>query len=252
MGESRDIYIGTSGWQYNHWQGKFYPEGLSRSEWLSYYAHTFPTVEINSSFYHLPTETMLQRCYSSTPEGFIFSLKASRYITHVKRLRDVGEAITGFNDRVRLLKQRLGPVLYQLPPSLRRDDELLEGFLKLLPGDIANCIEFRHNSWLVEDVFGTLRRYKTGFCIFDMPQCTAPMVMTADFAYIRFHGSRELYSSPYSDEELREWARKILHLDVSRIFAYFNNDAGGYAIDNALSLQAFLLPPLREEVEARR
>jgi len=234
-------YVGTSGWHYDHWRGDFYPADLPRPRWLEHYAKTFDTVELNASFYRLPTEKAFAKWRESVPPGFRYAVKASRFITHIKRLRNVEDELKLFLNRVGLLQDRLGPVLYQLPPGLKRDDGLLEAFLKLLPKGLQHAFEFRNREWLDEGVFDLMRRYGACFCVFDMPGLTTPVVATASFAYVRFHGSTALYYSNYGDEELSEWAERIKGLaGVDMVYVYFNNDAGGYAVRNALTLRRML------------
>ena len=235
-----EYYIGTSGWHYDHWRETFYPEGLAKPRWLEFYSGHFSTVELNNSFYHLPSEKAFANWNNSSPSGFVFSVKVSRFITHVKRLRDTTEPVANFMSRARLLEKKLGPLLYQLPQSMRYDAQRLEDFLKIIPGDVSHAFEFRHNSWFDDRVFNLLRRYNVGLCIYGMPDFRTPLVTTSDFSYIRFHGSRWLYSSGYSDEELEDWAQKINELGVTKVYVYFNNDAEGFAIENALKLKSLL------------
>ncbi|MEW6143138.1 MAG: DUF72 domain-containing protein [Chloroflexota bacterium] len=233
--------VGTSGWHYDHWRGEFYPADLPRPRWLEYYAKTFDTVELNASFYRLPTESAFAKWRNSAPMGFRYAVKASRFITHIKRLRNVEDELKLFLGRTGPLRDRLGPVLYQLPPGLKRDDSLLEAFLKLLPKELQHAFEFRNREWLDEGVFDLMRRYGAYFCVFDMPGLTTPVVATASFAYVRFHGHTALYYSNYGDEELAEWVGRIRALKgVSDVYVYFNNDAGGYAVENALTLRRML------------
>jgi uncharacterized protein YecE (DUF72 family) len=235
-------FIGTSGWHYEHWRGIFYPEELPKARWLEFYTRHFTTVEINSSFYRLPSENAFASWYENSPADFVFSVKVSRYITHIKRLRDAGEAVDKFIDRAKSLKEKLGPLLYQLPPNMHRNDEVLEAFLATLPRGFRHVFEFRHQSWFESGVFETLHKYNAGFCVFDMPYLTPPLVATADFAYIRFHGSTSLYSSNYSDRELTLWAKKIKDLaaGLKAVYIYFNNDVEAFAVKNALSLSRYL------------
>jgi uncharacterized protein YecE (DUF72 family) len=233
--------VGTSGWHYDHWRGDFYPDGLAKSRWLEHYAKTFDTVEINASFYRLPAEGTFAKWRGLAPPGFCYAVKASRFITHIKRLRNIEGELKAFLDRAGLLGDRLGPVLYQLPPGLKRDDGLLEAFLSLLPAGLEHVFEFRSRDWLDQGVFDLMRRYRAGFCIFDMPGLTTPVLATAGFAYVRFHGSTGLYYSNYSDEQLGDWAGRIRGLvGVDTVYVYFNNDAGGYAVRNALTLRRML------------
>ena len=182
-------YIGTSGWHYDHWRHRFYPEKLAKADWLEFYATHFTTVELNNSFYRLPSEETFATWRDSSPGNFIFAVKVSRFITHIKRLKNTGDAAEKFISRAKILGEKLGPLLYQLPPNMQRDDERLVSFLSMLPQGIKHVFEFRHQSWLDEKVFEALHKYNIGLCVFDMPSLTCPLVATADFAYIRFHGS---------------------------------------------------------------
>ena len=231
-------HIGTSGWVYPHWRNVFYPPKLPQSKWLEFYTRHFHTVELNNSFYRLPSEKAFSNWRDTSPESFIYAVKVSRFITHIKRLKEVEEPVQTFLSRARYLKEKLGPLLYQLPPNMHRNDERLEAFLSLLPRGLRHVVEFRHESWLDEGVFDILRRHNIGFCVFDMPGLACPLMATADFAYIRFHGSSGLYFSCYSDEELEDWAQKISALgkDLDTVYIYFNNDAQGFAIKNAQTL----------------
>jgi uncharacterized protein YecE (DUF72 family) len=239
---SAKYYVGCSGWHYEHWRGVYYPEDLPKPKWLQFYARQFMTVELNSSFYRLPSEKAFNTWRESTPENFLFAVKVSRYITHIKRLRNSGSAVENFLSRAGLLREKLGPLLYQLPPSMKRNDELLQNFLSSLPPRYQHVIEFRHESWIDDAVFAILRRHNVGLCVFDMPAFSCPLVATSDFAYVRFHGSEGLYSSCYSDEELSRWAQRIARLGqtVKATYMYFNNDAQAFAVKNAMTLENLL------------
>jgi len=243
-------YIGTSGWHYDHWQHLFYPDKLTKAKWLEFYARHFTTVELNNSFYRLPSEQAFAAWRDSSPANFTFAVKVSRFITHIKRLKDSEEPLGTFLTRAKILKDKLGPLLYQLPPNMHRDDDRLESFLSILPRGLKHVFEFRHESWLDELVFEILRRYNVGLCVFDMPFFSCPLVATADFAYIRFHGSTGLYSSCYSDEELADWARRLAGLppEVKAIYIYFNNDAEAFAVRNAMTLRHYLETGVVNEV----
>ncbi|MEA3254034.1 MAG: DUF72 domain-containing protein [Chloroflexota bacterium] len=235
-------HIGCSGWHYDHWRNLYYPQELARSKWLQFYSRSFDTVELNNSFYHLPSEKAFRTWRESTPDNFIFAVKASRFITHIKRLKNLDSAVENFLSRASLLQDKLGPLLYQLPPNMKRNDELLEDFLSTLPQNYQHTFEFRHISWIDDSVFQILRRHNIGFCIYDMPGFSCPLAATSDFAYIRFHGHERLYSSCYSDEELARWAQEIALLaqKVNSVYIYFNNDAEAFAIRNARTLAAYL------------
>ena len=237
--------IGTSGWHYEHWRDKFYPEKLAKAKWLEFYAGHFDTVELNNSFYRLPSEDAFANWRDSSPANFTFAVKVSRFITHIKRLKDTGEAVEKFISRAAILGDKLGPLLYQLPPNMHRNDEVLESFLSTLPRGMKHVFEFRHQSWLEEGVLQILHKYKVGFCVFDMPSISCPLIATADFAYIRFHGSASLYSSCYSDEELASWAKRLANLarNLKAIYIYFNNDIEGFAVRNAMTLRNYLSTP---------
>lgn len=237
---STKYYIGTSGWHYQHWRERFYPRDLNTSRWLEFYSQSFDTVELNNSFYRLPTEKAFATWRDASPLGFTFAVKVSRFITHIKRLKDTTEPVVNFMARARLLEQKMGPLLYQLPPNMKRNNQTLEDFLKALPSGQRHVFEFRNDSWLDDRVFELLHRYNAGFCIFDMPGLTTPIVATADFAYIRFHGSTWLYGGDYSENELEDWARRIVALGVKVVYVYFNNDAEAFAVRNALTLRHLL------------
>ena len=237
-----EYYVGTSGWHYDDWRGLFYPQELAKSKWLEFYAQHFNTVELNNSFYRLPSEKAFDNWREASPAGFIFAVKVSRFITHIKRLKNVEEPLQNFLERADLLNNKLGPLLYQLPPNMKRDDERLKAFLITLPVRYRHVFEFRHGSWFDDGVFNILRRYNAGWCVFDMPALTSPVVATADFAYIRFHGSTGLYWSNYSDKELSSWAKRIAKLgeNLKAVYIYFNNDVAGYALSNAKTLVRLL------------
>ncbi len=239
---SLHYYIGTSGWHYDHWRDRFYPQELIKAEWFKFYARHFTTVELNNSFYRLPSEAAFATWYSSSPDNFTFAVKVSRFITHIKRLKNSQEAVEKFISRAKILGEKLGPLLYQLPPNLHRNDELLESFLSTLPKGMKHVFEFRHQSWFDERVFEILHKYNVGFCIFDMPDFSCPLVVTADFTYMRFHGSTGLYWSCYSDKELADWAKKLANLaaNLKAVYIYFNNDAEAFAVRNAITLRSYL------------
>jgi uncharacterized protein YecE (DUF72 family) len=237
------FFIGTSGWHYEHWRGRFYPQGLAKSKWLEFYAQHFPTAELNNSFYRLPSENAFANWRDSSPHDFLFAVKVSRFITHIKKLRNADEAVNTFLSRATLLQEKLGPLLYQLPPNVKRNDEVLRSFLSILPQDLAHVFEFRNKSWLEDEVFQMLREHNVGFCVFDMPGLTTPLVATSDFAYIRFHGSTFMYGGCYSDEELQDWAQRIAEMSqgLKAAYIYFNNDAEAFAVQNAQTLTEYLV-----------
>ena len=236
------FYIGTSGWAYKHWRGIFYPQGLGQPKWLEFYSHHFDTVELNNTFYQLPSEKAFASWREGTPPGFVYSVKVSRLITHLKKLRNVEAALDNFLSRARILGDKLGPLLYQLPPNMPRNEALLETFLQLLPAELRHVFEFRHESWFDKGVFALLQKHNAGFCIYDMPGLTTPIMATSDIAYVRFHGSSYMYGGYYSDAELEEWAGKIAQLarGLRSVYVYFNNDEEAFAVSNAKTLADYL------------
>lgn len=238
MGEGR-VHIGTSGWSYNHWRGLFYPSHLPSRKWFSYYREHFRTVELNNTFYRLPSPQTFQAWRRQAAGGFIYAVKASRFITHIKRLRQPEDALPKFLERARLLGETLGPILYQLPPRWQLDLPRLEEFIAALPRDLTHVFEFRDPRWLCEPVFHLLEENALGFCIVSLPQFPCPLRATSKVAYIRLHGSRLLYGSRYSREELREWAGYITSFlkEGRDVYVYFNNDAFANAVENAKELR---------------
>ncbi len=238
-----DIRIGTSGWYYNHWVGKFYPANLPKSKWFEYYAKQFDTVEINNTFYHLPKEKSVQRWYELAPKGFVYTVKANRYITHIKRLKDTSEPLERFFKMAGILKEKLGPVLYQLPPSLHKDLDLLKGFIRLLPKRGLSVFEFRHKSWYDVESLKLLDEKGAAFCIHDLAGLKTPRVITGDVIYIRFHGPTGRYAGNYTKKALQKWADWIKEhkKEVRSVYAYFNNDVAGHAIRNAKQIEEQLL-----------
>lgn len=243
--EKGKIYIGTSGWDYGHWTGVFYPEKISGKEKLEFFSRHFDTVEINYSFYRLPAAETFENWKNKTPDGFIFSVKASRYITHIKRLSDVRGAWTGFLDRARKLEKKLGPILLQFPRTFGYNQEnfgRLERFLSFKgKGNLKLAFEFRDHSWQNREVFKSLGKNNSAFVLSDSPRAPIGGVITAGFVYVRMHGGKELYGSKYSKKELMGFAEKIRKWSAAGLdsYIYFNNDASGYAVENAKDLAAY-------------
>jgi uncharacterized protein YecE (DUF72 family) len=234
------IHIGTSGWQYRHWIGDFYPAGTPVSKMREAYVQVFDTVELNSSFYHQPPRTTFENWRKKTPPEFLFSVKANRFITHNKKLHDAKESLDYFMSAVKGLGKKLGPILFQLPPSLKINLERLEEFLKILPKRQECTFEFRHKSWMVDETYALLRDYNAAFCIYELAGFETPHEITATFAYVRLHGpSNRKYSGNYSKLQMRLWAKEIQgwQKDLKNIYVYFDNDVGGYAPKNALTLR---------------
>ena len=237
-----DCYIGTSGWQYRHWRRVFYPEDLPAARWLAYYAQRLAAVEVNNTFYRLPAIEVFEAWREQAPPGFRFALKASRYITHLKKLKDVEEPLKRLLAGARHLGDRLGPILFQLPPHWGPNLERLERFLDLLPRTLAAVFEFRDPTWLVEDVFRRLHRHGAGYCIADLEGQTTPVRAVGRLAYIRLHGPGRAYEGSYDDEALRRWAGVVRHFRRQGlpVYVFFNNDVHGHAVRNALRLRELL------------
>ena len=239
--------IGTSGFSYDHWDGVFYPRGMPAKERLKFYARSFATVEINNTFYHLPKEETFRGWASSVPAGFIFAIKASRFITHIKRLKDV-EPVGNLLNRLRPLGKGLGPILFQLPPNWNCDPARLSAFLERLPEGFKYSLEFRDRSRFNKEVYSLMEKRGVAFCIHDLLGLDCPFVVTAPLVYIRFHGTVGKYMGRYSKEDLRRWAERIEGLlkREHQVYTYFNNDAFGYAVENALELRDILGEPFEK------
>jgi uncharacterized protein YecE (DUF72 family) len=235
----RTVHIGCSGWVYPHWRGRLYPEGLAQRKWLSHYATHFDTVEVNSTFYRLASPAAVEAWIANTPDDFIFTVKASRYLTHVKRLTDLKQGVKRFYESIGALtgSGKLGPVLWQLPANFHRDDERLAVAISSLPKG-RHCFEFRHPSWFCDDVYELLRTHGVALVIGDHPERPfQTMKRTADWTLIRFHHGHRGRKGNYSQTELDDWTRRIRRLRREvEVFAYFNNDWSGYAVENARSL----------------
>lgn len=229
-------YVGCSGFYYKHWIDKFYPEDLPKSKWLGYYAEHFNTVELNNSFYRMPDEKAVKNWYTITPASFIFSVKGLRFITHLKKLtvdEMMIDYLTRFQNVISLLKDKLGPVLWQLPGNFNLNLTKLDKFCELLNTDFYHVFEFRNKEWFTQEVYDLLEKYKYGLCIVSGPEKVPEIVKsTSETGYVRFHG-KAMYSSNYSNEDLKEWKMKLEKLPAKRLFAYFNNDANAYAVSNA-------------------
>jgi uncharacterized protein YecE (DUF72 family) len=233
------IRIGCSGWEYAHWRGDFYPTGLPRRAWLERYAEVFNTVELNNSFYRLPTVDAFAAWARQVPDGFAMAVKASRYLTHFKRLREPKEPIERLWARARQLGDRLGPVLYQLPPRWRRNRERLETFLAALPAGRDQAIEFRDPSWYHDEIHELLVRYRVALCLHDMVGSATATQPVGPFVYVRFHGSGPRYGGRYPSRALEGWANQLVGwaADGRPAWVYFNNDVGGHAPRDALRLR---------------
>jgi uncharacterized protein YecE (DUF72 family) len=236
------LWIGTSGFSYDDWVDEFYPLDIASNKRLNYYAEHFDTVEINNSFYKLPSKNAFKSWAESVGENFIFSVKANRYITHMKNLMVDKEPINRLLDRAKPLDKKLGPILFQLPPRWNVNFDRLNDFVKVLPLNQRFVFEFRNKTWYSGEVYQVLKENNLGFCIHDHLDAPSPEVITADFVYLRFHGPDGYYQSKYSDKQLEKWElkiRKFLRQGVD-IYAYFNNDFQGFAVDNAKKLKDLL------------
>lgn len=238
---SGTIFIGTSGWSYKHWKGNFYPAEIKDQQEFDFYQTHFHSVEINSSFYHLPKTETFAGWRKKSQKNFIFSVKASRYITHMKKLKNEEGALENFLEQASQLKSKLGPILFQLPPGWKFNQERLEEFLRQLPKKNRYAFELRNHSWFNETTYDLLSRYNCALCIYDLEHFLSPIKITAHFVYIRFHGPASKYAGKYSKQFLKSWAKKLLKwkdegLDV---YVYFDNDQNGYAAFNAQSLIQF-------------
>jgi uncharacterized protein YecE (DUF72 family) len=235
-----EVRIGTSGWQYRHWSGPFYPKGLPSSRWLAHYAERFDTVELNNPFYRQPSRETFERWREAVPPDFLYAVKLNRYLTHIKRLAVPPESTELAYSTMAGLGRKCGAVLVQLPPRFRFDRERTASFFAAVgPRRMRHALEPRHASWLEADALEVLRREGVALCLVDTPNFPTVDHVTADFVYVRFHGPEERYASNYTDELLRPWAERIGEwrrrgLDV---FAYFNNDFPHHAPFNALRLR---------------
>ncbi|MCK4851928.1 MAG: DUF72 domain-containing protein [Candidatus Omnitrophica bacterium] len=232
------IHIGCSGWDYKHWQGLFYPEGSSSKSWFKEYSSVFSTVEINNTFYRLPAPSVFGSWREQAQPGFIYAVKASRFITHMKKLRDAGEPVRNFLDRARLLGDRLGPVLFQLPPHWGVNAGRLAGFISGLPGGFRYVFEFRDSSWYSGSIYDILSAGKTSMCLHDMAGSESPIIPVGDICYIRFHGTSGKYAGGYPVSLLRGWIEFIRECvrQKKEVYVYFNNDAEARAPEDALRL----------------
>ncbi len=237
----KPVWVGCSGWNYPHWRQTVYPKGLPARRWLEYYATLFETVEVNNTFYRLPTRSAVANWVEQTPPGFLFTIKASRFLTHMKRLTDMGGGVERFYERLEPLVEspKLGPVLWQLPERFHRNDERLASALRRLPPG-RHCFEFRHPSWFVPDVYALLREHGVALVIGDHPErAFQTYELTTGWTFVRFHYGRDaLMNGNYSERELEEWKQRFAAWRTRiEIFAYFNNDWEGFAVRNAFWLK---------------
>lgn len=233
-----NIYIGTSGWHYKHWKRIFYPEGLSDAQQLPFYTESFGTVELNNSFYRVPAITAFKKWKETVPLDFLFSVKANRYITHRKKLHEVKEATIDFIRRSSQLEDKLGPILFQLPPNWAINTTRLAAFLAELPENYRYTFEFRNPTWYNDEIYQLLNQYRCAFCIYELAGHLSPVKTTADFVYVRLHGPGEKYQGSYADDSLTSWASRCHNWkkEGKDVFVYFDNDQKAYATFNAQTL----------------
>lgn len=237
-----ELYIGTSGWDYEHWRGIFYPENLRRRDWFHYYMGYFNSVEINYTFYHFPKEETIAKWKEDVPDNFKFAFKASRLITHSDNLKSAGYLLWLFMKRIKVLGRNLGPLLLQFPPEVDSLEHVTFFLEKVKNSEVA--IEFRNrNLHTREETFSLLEEYRVAYCIVNSPSLPTIYRATSPLVYMRFHGSTEWYSSKYSEDELKEFKDHILKFleEGRRVFVYFNNDVGGYAPQNAIELKKLIM-----------
>jgi uncharacterized protein YecE (DUF72 family) len=239
MAGEADVFIGTSGWHYKHWKGAFYPEKLPASKMLDYYAERFRTVELNNTFYRLPTDSAVEAWRDGTPKDFRFAVKGSRFLTHMKKLKDPEPGIAKFFERVDGLERKLGPIVFQLPPWWEVDTARLQAFLEALPKRRRYAFELRNPTWHTQEILAILRRHNAAYCIFEIAGFFSGIHLTANFTYVRLHGPEGAYQGSYPDKILCEWSRRIQEWrsDLRAVHVYFDNDQAAYAAQNALALQ---------------
>jgi uncharacterized protein YecE (DUF72 family) len=231
------LYVGTSGWQYAHWKRDFYPEKLPQRQWLPYFAERFQTVEVNNTFYNLPERSVFESWRRTAPPDFIFAVKMSRFLTHLKRLNDPEEPVQRFMERARGLGGKLGPVLIQLPPRFTIDLDRLERTLRLFAPSVRVVVEFRDESWFVTETRDMLERRGVALCLADSPRRSQPRWRTADWGFVRFHEGKGRHAPGYERDVLRRWVARIgdMWSRNEDVFVYFNNDTAGYAIRDAVT-----------------
>jgi uncharacterized protein YecE (DUF72 family) len=244
------VYIGTSGWSYKSWDKAFYPKDVPKSRQFEFCAAQFPTVEINNTFYRLPTLNAVRGWRDKAPPGFVYAVKGSRFITHMKKLTNFDGAVKKYFDQIKDLKQRTGVILWQLPPFLGKDAARLERFLKILPKGYRYAVEFRHPSWLDEEIFTLLRKYHAAHVSLSSNNMPMDMTVTTDFLYIRFHGLEGGAAHDYTRAELEPWANHIRKhsKEGKTVYAYFNNDINVRAPENAKILMQIVGPAAVESM----
>jgi uncharacterized protein YecE (DUF72 family) len=242
MAQGGSARVGCSGWEYKHWRGDFYPPEIPKASWFEHYAATFDTVEINNTFYRLPEQHTFAAWAERAPRRFLFAVKASRFLTHMKKLKDPEEPLDRLFGRMRPLEGHLGPVLYQLPPGWKCDAVRLEHFLQVLPRGVQHVLEFRDPSWYADEVLALMERYHVALCLHDMRGSATGRERVGPFVYVRFHGATGNYGGGYSDDRLEGWAGWLAEQRTAGadVYAYFNNDIGGHAPRNAVTLRRLM------------
>lgn len=250
---SCDIRIGTSGYHYKHWVGPFYPPKTPPARMLEHYVRQFDTLELNNSFYRLPTVQAFKSWHDCTPPNFVFAVKASRFITHNKKLKDPENALHNLLPRAQHLDGKLGPILFQLPPKWKINVERLRELLEILPPEHRYAFEFRERTWLTPEVNRVLEKFNAAFCIYELAQYHTPLAITGDFSYVRLHGpAAGKYQGSYSGRRLKEWAAWIQQKanKLKAIYVYFDNDQEGYAAQNALTLRHMVFASAHSNIQA--
>ena len=235
-----EIRVGTSGWHYKHWQGPVYPKGLASSKMLAWYAQRFHAVELNNTFYRLPSESAVRAWRATVPDGFRFAVKGSRFITHMKKLREPEAALDNFFARADLLASKMGPVVFQLPPHWPVDAGRFKDFLQALPRAHRYAFEFRHPSWHTEAIYSLLSLHRAALCIYHLAGFFSPLEITTDVVYLRLHGPGGKYQGLYDAETLSGWASRILSWNVRAAWVFFDNDDSGFAVRDAGELREML------------
>lgn len=235
-----EYFLGCSGFYYDHWRGIFYPEKLAKAKWLQYYAEHFSTLEVNNTFYRFPSEKMLQGWYQKTPENFRFTLKANRAITHIRKFHNTEQYTANFYKLAYLLREKLLCVLFQLPPFLHKNMELLKKIASQVDLKVTNVVEFRHESWWDSEVYDFMEKKGLFFCTVSASELPETLVKTGPAVYVRFHGKDGWYQHFYPEKELKAWAEKIKKQNAERVLCYFNNDVNANAVKNCLTLKKLL------------
>ncbi len=247
-----EIRIGTSGYHYKHWVGRYYPEKIRAADMLDFYLRDFDTVELNNTFYRLPPESAFDSWRDAVPHDFLFAVKGSRFLTHMIKLKDPGRGIWNFVPRAQRLGHKLGPMLWQLPPGWNVNVERLEQFLEELPRGIRYAFELRNKSWMTDAVLEVLRKYDAAYCIYELAGYQSPIEITASWTYVRLHGPTQFkYQGSYSDKQLQSWAKRIesWKRTLNAVYVYFDNDDSAYAVNNALTLKAMVPGASRRRVK---